>query len=100
MKRWPLVLVALLISASTYAANATDPATKPAWRWTLDERLAARHDPVAAAVRLLELPAAQAAGRIKSTAAQIAPDQADFISGRKHPELLLPWEIFDYMMTS
>ena len=73
--------------------------TKPPWDWTVDERLAARHDPNAAAERVRS---ARRDGRIAAQAvsddgAQSPSDQVDFISGRDHPELLLSWEIFDTM---
>src|SRR5436305_2081275 len=73
--------------------------TKPPWDWTVDERLAARHDPIAAAERVRS---ARRDGRIAAQAvsddgAQSPSDQVDFISGRDHPELLLSWEIFDTM---
>src|SRR5260221_14164245 len=85
-------------TSATALPHAQSP--KPPWRWTLDERLSAINDPAAAAERLRV-----AQGRPGWPRAKRAPnanpgpsDQVDFISGRDHPELLLPWELFDHMM--
>ena len=84
------------------AASLTGPsiaqAPKPAWRWTLDERLAARHDPAAAHERLRAREQVSSMAKRGATANLTLPDQVDFISGKEHPELLLPWELFDNMM--
>jgi hypothetical protein len=94
----PFHLVFVVIAASLPATSkAQEP--KPSWRWTLDERLAQRHDPVAAAARLRA-----EAGRVSSlattaTAKVTLQGNSDYISGRDHPELFLPWELFDHMMT-
>src|SRR5947209_10189497 len=100
MKCCSVLLGVLLLGVSTNAATNGDSAAKPPWRWTLGERLAVRSDPVAAAERLREAHSAQIASgkKIAVNAAQTPSDQLDFISGREHPELLLPWEIFDHTM--
>lgn len=94
---WCIVFVAL----GNLATPGSAQSPKPAWRWTLDERLAVINDPLAAAERLRV-----ERGRRVSTLAKTAPtanftpsDLGDFISGRDHPELLLPWQLFDNMMT-
>lgn len=73
---------------------------KPAWQWTLDERLAARFDPEGMKRR-----ADREAELAKKTAAQfgerfdIAPGQHS-IDGKSEPELFLPGELFNSLLSS
>ncbi len=98
--RFRLLLSILFIALTSLTVPSRAQSPKPPWRWTLDERLSAINDPAAAAERLRV-----AQGRPGWPLAKRAPnanpgpsDQVDFISGRDHPELLLPWELFDHMM--
>jgi hypothetical protein len=66
----------------------------------VDERLAAINDPAAAAERLRVEQGRRVSSLAKTPTANLAPSNlVDVISGRDHPELLLPWELFDNMMT-
>jgi hypothetical protein len=97
--RLPLHVLLIALASLTVPSSAQSP--KPPWRWTLDERLAAINDPAAAAERLRVAQGGRVSSLAKTAStANLAPsDQVDFISGRDHPELLLPWELFDHMMT-
>lgn len=72
---------------------------KPAWQWTLEERLAARFDPEGMKRR-----AARESELAKKTAAQfgerfdIAPGQHS-IDGKSEPEFFLPSELFDVLLS-
>jgi hypothetical protein len=59
------------------------------------------NDPAAAAERLhaAQRERASSLAKTEQTANPSPTDQVDFISGKDHPELLLPWELFDNMMT-
>lgn len=97
--RRPLHTTVLLFALALVGpASAQSP--KPPWRWTLDERLAGRDDVVAAAARLRDARMGEVSSLSKSASTSKQPtlDQFDFISGRTHPELLVPWELFDHMM--
>src|SRR5207244_11207926 len=100
MKR-SLTLVGLLfLGITTHAASKDQAPAKPPWRWTLDERLAARVDPRAAAERVRSARGARisASSGTPSKENEMPADQIDFIGGREHPELFMPWELFDRMM--
>lgn len=97
--RRPLHTTVLLFALALVGpASAQSP--KPPWRWTLDERLAGRDDAVAATARLRDGRMGEVSSLAKSVSTSKQPtlDQFDFISGRTHPELLVPWELFDHMM--
>jgi hypothetical protein len=76
------------------------PLDRPAWIWTTEERLAMRFDPVEAETRRSAY-AATLPPRI--TQASRRPLRADemviTIDGRRNPELFLPHELFDGLMT-
>src|SRR5258708_23716017 len=94
-----LSLLFMALTSLTVPSHAQWP--KPPWRWTLDERLSAINDPAAAAERL-RVAQGRPGWPLAKRASNANPgpsDQVDFISGRDHPELLLPWELFDNMMT-
>jgi hypothetical protein len=84
---------------------------KPAWQWTLDERLAKRFDPEARRARVAAKTAEETAYQKRLDAAGSFPlDGAggfveesrrrdiDVINGRKNPELFLPVELFTYLI--
>lgn len=79
------------------------PAAKPAWKWTLEERLAARFDPEAVLSRQAEYQAYKDALRkrfpeyVKRTAAPAGLVE-EMLDGSKNPELFLPGELFDILL--
>lgn len=84
-----------------------DKPGKPAWRWTLEERLAMRFDPEAIKARaakrvaereamLLRMPP-QSEDDLFSTPEPRIADR-DTIEGWKTPELFLPTELFDHLL--
>jgi len=86
---------------------ASEPAAarpKPAWQWTLDERLAKRFDTASQLDRItpqatepygvLSVPEAPVA-KPSPTAAKLP----SIIVGVRNPELLLPWELFDVLVS-
>jgi hypothetical protein len=81
---------------------------KPAWKWSVDERLAARFDPEAMAAREAERQAKETELR-KSWADPLseekartteAPSVQEVIYGSKTPELFLPVELFGMLLES
>lgn len=88
---WVVVLV--LLGSSLVPPSATAATVhlhKPAWQWTLDERLAARFDPAARAAR-------QSAHRDALAGLQLG-GPADMVDGKESPELYLPTELFNQLL--
>ena len=85
---WMVVLVLLLAQGA--ASAATVHLHKPAWQWTLDERLAARFDPAAQAAR-------EAAHRDVIAHLHLG-GPADVLVGKEAPELYLPTELFNHLL--
>ena len=91
------------------AANRPDVAArKPAWKWTVEERLAKRFDPEAMAARVRDHDSRQ-----KAIQALRPPDEdplfkvddqarrpADVINGKRTPELFLTYELFNFLLDS
>ncbi|HEV2856521.1 MAG TPA: hypothetical protein VHC97_27285 [Thermoanaerobaculia bacterium] len=80
---------------------------KPAWKWTIEERLAARFDPAAMAAREAEYQAEQEAIRKRWADSVLFEDEAkmtgpppatETIDGSKTPELFLPVELFGMLL--
>ncbi len=79
---------------------------KPAWKWTLDERLAARFDPLAMAAREAEYEAKRKSRFkhvrggffVERTEVTDPPSVSETIDGSKNPELFLPGELFDMLL--
>lgn len=98
----PAVLAALiapvLCKASPTTAAEHIP-TKPALVWTIEERLAERFDPAKAAARKQQYDRARGEAnkghRVEPGAGLIAVT----VDGAYHPELLLPHELFEDLMT-
>lgn len=86
------------VAGQAQNAPAGESARKPAWRWSVDERIAARVDPARAAARRARLEAQQEKWRtlfgIKSH-----PDVRPSIEGRTEPELLMPTELFSALIS-
>ena len=88
----------LFFVAGALLALAAKPPSKPAWRWTVDERLAARFDETARNQRVDDFLAERTARHGRQSALgmppPLTPRPTDVIHGSKHPELFLPSEIF------
>lgn len=99
-----LMLAAPMVSAQSSSRPEEIPGNKPAWQWTIEERLAKRFDPAemkeraeAENRRIQEL---VKLGMLSAEAVSSLPLQADTdsISGRETPELFLPTELFDALL--
>jgi hypothetical protein len=90
MRRPTCLVVLLLLAIPGLAAAAKVTFRKPAWQWTLDERLAARFDPAAQARR-------EAAHR-DVVAHLHLNGPADVVEGKEAPELYLPTELFSHLL--
>jgi hypothetical protein len=76
---------------------------KPAWQWTVDERLAQRFDPEAMKARASQRLAEEQAylKRFPQERAAISEEEGppiDRVDGDKNPELFLPFELFDILI--
>jgi hypothetical protein len=103
-------VVSLVLIGTPAAAQGTDIQNgglqKPAWKWSLDERLAARFDPEIMAAREAERQAKEAelrngwAGPLSREKARATEPSLvqEIIYGSKTPELLLPIEVFDALL--
>jgi hypothetical protein len=77
----------------------SEPEHKQPWEWTIEERLAARLDPVNIAERHeVEEIKDRAAGIVRRARANAGPHRHS-IDGDRNPELLLPHELFDNLVT-
>lgn len=87
-----VLLVSLLVAQLSpgIASAAVIHLRKPAWQWTLDERLAARFDPAAQAAR-------EAAHRDVIAHLELG-GPADVVDGNEAPELYLPTELFNQLI--
>ena len=97
------VAVVALLGASTLSAAAPEasrpPENKKPWEWTLAERLAVRLDPVRIAERELENETPHRASPSQVTVREREGVGSYSIDGRRHPELLVPHELFESLMT-
>lgn len=99
-----LTFIAQMVPAQSSSRPEKIPASKPAWQWTIEERLAKRFDPAemqerakAEDRRLQEL---VNLGMLSAEEVSSRPSQADTdsISGRETPELFLPTELFNVLL--
>ncbi|HEV2720871.1 MAG TPA: hypothetical protein VG323_12690 [Thermoanaerobaculia bacterium] len=95
------LMIGTLIVGAVLTLGASAP-QKPPWSWTIDERLAARFDDAARNRRIDAFVAQQAVHQaqrnVSATAATPPMGQdrpTDIVHGSDHPELLLPFEIFN-----
>src|ERR1051325_129387 len=91
-----LRLILFFVAGALPALAASTPA-KPAWQWTTEERLAARFDSAARNQRVDAYLSERAArhGRQSTLSMPVTTARpTDVIHGSKHPELLMPHEIF------
>ncbi|MFY9820005.1 MAG: hypothetical protein WAM82_01400 [Thermoanaerobaculia bacterium] len=106
-----LASAAVLLLANNAAKaedRKSDDALKPAWDWTVDERLVTRFSPQAMAARAAQHAAEEraflsrfpeAADDYPETKGTGSPQQVtDSIDGDKTPELFLPFELFDHLL--
>jgi len=83
------ILVLMFAAVPALAGGA--PRVKDAWEWTIDERVASRHDPVLAAARRA---VALKEGQLS------ADSDLNVVLGSRNPELLLPWELMDRLLVA
>jgi len=94
------VAVGILLLGLTASAQR---APRNAWEWTLDERIAARTDAAAQRARVAEVIGSRDTNGLKiGSNASVAdsPTFEDSLQGSRHPELLMPTEIFTIFMRS
>jgi hypothetical protein len=109
--RWEVFLILALLLGSIAAWGAEvekgSGPKKPPWKWTIEERLAARFDPVTKAAREAEQQAEQEAIRKRWADSVLFEDEAkitgpppatETIDGSKTPELFLPGELFGMLL--
>jgi len=89
-------IVGLVILA--VSGSAAQPVHREPWQWTLEERIAARTDGSAQRTRVSEMMAARNLRLQPDAVPQNLPRIGDSIEGSRHPELLLPTEIFTIFM--
>lgn len=93
-------LLVLLIALPSAGQTVSPEPTKPAWEWSLDERIAKRLDPVSIMER------AQANERELNLSPEeltylglSTPPKVRFtVDGKRDPELLMPFELFDSIL--
>jgi hypothetical protein len=95
-----IMILGIFIAVAAFAAEAETNA-KPAWEWTLEERIAARTDRALAAKRIQAALAEQVAdeGQAKVSAGKYRKEPSDVIDGNRNPELFLPTELFESALT-
>lgn len=85
----------LLLAVNGVAFADAPPRLKPVWQWSVEERLTARFDPNARAARLQAARSDRDAPRIRPQGhTPEGLETSDSFTGREHPELFLPFEIF------
>lgn len=97
-----LFVAGTILLSSPAAGQAQDTATsqlarKPAWRWSVDERIAARLDPARAEARRAANEA-QREKRWRLFGIEGSEGQPSF-DGRTEPELLMPTELFSALIS-
>lgn len=98
MKRWSVMLGFLLLGTLANAARSVD-ATKPPWAWSVEERINRRTNPVLATERVrAAMRAEEHVPRVTSNSAA-STEVLDVIDGNINPELFLPTEIFERLLT-
>ena len=103
------LLLLLIGSAAKAEVSKSRDVAKPAWEWTVDERLAQRFAPGAMEARAAEhsteeraflnrFPEA-AAGFPETKETGFPRQVTDSIEGNKTPALFLPFELFDHLLS-
>lgn len=99
-----LMLMAQVVSAQSSTEQRLSTASKPAWQWTFEERLAKRFDPAemkeraAAEDRRLRELVDLGMLRAEEVLSQSSEGDVDTISGHETPELFLPMELFNVLL--
>jgi hypothetical protein len=100
------IFIAVLVVLTVTNAVAQTPklTSKAAWDWSLDERIAERFD--ADRIRERALANKRPGGEIRSQSASVAdeptgekPPFTYLINGNRNPELFLPHELFDMLLS-
>jgi hypothetical protein len=102
-----LALAALVLWSGATAAQGTEDraserSRKPAWKWSVEERLLGRFDPDAMKARAAKKRAEYE--EMKKRAPELVADGGpsregvDSITGSETPELFLPWELFNHLL--
>ena len=106
LRGWLVFALLLFLGGVSAAQPPTGGKTaKPAWKWSVEERLARRFDPGAVKARGAEQAAERQAWSQRNGGSDplfsIPPDTAHtmMIEGSKTPELFLTWELFHTLMT-
>ncbi|MCU1230759.1 MAG: hypothetical protein JWO97_3643 [Acidobacteria bacterium] len=100
MKKSVSFTLLMMWTLPLFAADAGSARPKPAWQWTLEERLAKRYDPASLKDRITR-EATEPFGIMsvpQGTIANPSPTAARYpsiIVGARDPELFMPWELFD-----
>jgi hypothetical protein len=82
--------------------RASEKSGKPAWKWSVEERLSRRFDPDAIKERAAKERAENE--EIKKRAPELVAggepsrEDVDSITGSETPELFLPWELFNHLL--
>lgn len=84
---WVVGLIAAVASLLTASTK------KEAWQWTLEERIANRTSPSLARERIAR------GRRVQTQSSPNAATIVDRFDGKTHPELFLPHEVFDTLVT-
>ena len=90
------VSLALFLVAWPAVVHAEEPAKKPAWEWSLEERIAKRLDPGSERAAAEERDLHPGGMRLDVHVAE--PTQFT-VDGKRDPELLLPFEIFGSLLS-
>jgi len=102
-----LCLAGATVAQAQRGVRSSEP-RKPAWQWTLEERLAKRFDPGAMKARATKEAAEQQtffksspslAADFPKTGIEDVGSSSDIIRGDKTPELFLTWELFHTLLT-
>src|SRR5215212_9172353 len=96
-----VAIIGVFVAVAAFAAEAEKTNAKPAWEWTLEERIAARTDGMLATKRIQAAFAEQVGdeGQTKVSAGKYRKEPSDVIDGNRNPELFLPTELFESALT-
>jgi hypothetical protein len=96
LTRMQCELLTFIILIALVPPLASSPPSKPAWQWTVDERLAVRFDEKARSQRIDDYSSERVLAQARRSG-HPTPDvarPAEVLRGSQHPELLMPFEIF------
>lgn len=93
MRRWIALACTICIATTTLVAA---DLRKPPWQYTDEERLATRFDPASVKARAKR----EARPEVSSNGVAAQDGTWNHVSGREHPELLMPHELFRSLLLS